>query len=68
MNKKRKKTAFDGNVIKSSKIPVFFNSRGTSTAVLLSTSIPVLLCEDEYDIFKKIFSGSVNFDEPVLYI
>ena len=49
MNKKRKKTAFDGNVIKSSKIPVFFNSRGTSTAVLFSPAIPVLLCENEYD-------------------
>lgn len=37
------------NVIKLSKIPGFFNSRGTSTAVLFSTVIPVLLCEDEYE-------------------
>ncbi len=32
-----------------SKIPVFFNSRETSTAVLFSAAIPVLLCEDKYD-------------------
>jgi hypothetical protein len=69
MNRNRsKKSAFDGNVIKLSKIPVFFNSRGTSTAVLLSTAISVLLCENAYDKIQKNFSGSVNFDEPVLYI
>ena len=48
--------------------PGFFNSRETSTAVLFSTAISVLLCEDEYDKILKKYSGSVNFDEPVLYI